>query len=71
MRLTDFHQLMSDVFGPQQGNWIAHTHHLPKLGGTPEELIDGGVNPSRVWDEICEDFDVPDNQRLGIDRPGF
>lgn len=71
MRLTEFHQLLTDEFGDAEARWIAHSHVLPMLGGTPDELIDAGVNPRQVWEELCRDFDVPDERRLGIDRPGF
>lgn len=69
MRLTEFHQLMNDEFGPAKGDWIAHSHVLALLGGTPEELIEAGTDPGKVWDELCEDFSIPPERRLGVDRP--
>ncbi len=73
MRLTEFHQLVADEFGEQEGKWIAHSHVLHVDGGragTPDELIDAGVDPRDVWRGLCEDFDVPEERRLGVDRPG-
>ena len=70
MRLTEFHQLVVDEFGDAKGNWISHSHVLAKLGDTPNALIDSGVDPRHVWEELCDDFDVPEERRLGIDYPG-
>ena len=73
MRLTEFHQLVADEFGEQEGKWIAHSHVLSVGGGragTADELIDAGVDPRDVWHRLCEDFDIPGERRLGIDRPG-
>lgn len=70
MRLAEYNQLIVDEFGDQQGKWISHSHVLSQLGGTPDELIDDGVEPRRVWMALCEDFDVPNERRLGVDYPG-
>lgn len=70
MRVTEFDQLMSDEFGGVEARWIAHSHVLSTLGDTPDGLIDAGVNPREVWEEICRDFEVPEGRRLGVDRPG-
>lgn len=69
MRLTEFHQLVQDVFGEREGKWIVHSHVVAGLSGTAEELIEQGVDPRKVWQGLCDDFDVPEDQRLGIDRP--
>lgn len=71
MRLTEFTRLITDEFGDSEGRWIAHSHVLPTLGGTPDELIDRGLDPARVWAQLCEDFDIPEERRLGRDVPGF
>lgn len=70
MRLTEFHRLVEDEFGEQNGRWIVHSHMLAGLGGTSEELIDRGVDPRHAWQALCDDFDVPEHRRLGEDRPG-
>ncbi|STC67973.1 Protein of uncharacterised function (DUF3046) [Corynebacterium pilosum] len=70
MRLTEFHQLIEDEFGSAQGEWIVHSHVISALGGTAEELIEGGMDPRRAWLGLCDDFDVPEERRLGVDRPG-
>lgn len=71
MRLTEFTRLITDEFGDSEGRWIAHSHMLPALGGTPDELIERGVDPRVVWAQLCEDFDIPEERRLGHDVPGF
>ena len=70
MRLTEFHQLVTDEFGDAKGKWVVSSHIFPGEGKTAGELIDAGVDPRTVWDRLCEDFDVPDERRLGLDRPG-
>lgn len=67
MRLTEYHQLIVDEFGESEGKWISHSHVLAKLGGTADELIERGVDPRDVWLELCEDFEVPEERRLGVD----
>ena len=70
MRLTEYHQLIVDEFGESKGKWISHSHVLPDLGATPDELIERGVDPRKVWLSLCNDFDVPQGRRLGVDYPG-
>lgn len=70
MRLTEFHQLLTDEFGGAEGRWIAHSHVLSSFNATPDELIDAGVDPREIWEGLCRDFDVPEDRRLGVDRPG-
>ena len=71
MRLTEYHQLIVDEFGESKGKWISHSHVLPDLGATPDELIERGVDPRRVWLSLCDDFDVPKERRLGVDYPSL
>ena len=68
MRLTEFHQLISDEFGRVQGNWIVHSHVPAGHDRTVEQLIDDGVELREVWRLLCEDFDVPEGRRLGVDH---
>lgn len=69
MRLTEYHQLVVDEFGESKGAWISHSHVLSELNGTPDDLIERGVDPRRVWIGLCDDFDVPHERRLGVDYP--
>lgn len=70
MRLTEYHELLTDEFGDSEGKWISHSHVLSTLGDTSDALIERGVDPRDVWEALCEDFDVPPERRLGIDKPG-
>lgn len=67
MRLTEFHQLVTDEFGDAKGSWILHSHVLEGLGDTAGNLLDGGVDPRRIWRGLCDDFSVPEERRLGRD----
>lgn len=70
MRLTEFHQLVVDEFGDAKGKWVVSSHVFSGEGKTAGELIDAGVDPRDVWGHLCDDFDIPEERRLGIDRPG-
>ncbi|MEZ2121117.1 MULTISPECIES: DUF3046 domain-containing protein [unclassified Corynebacterium] len=68
MRLHQFDRLIDSEFGHAHGRWLLRTHVLSRLGKTPVELIDAGVDPRDVWWEICRDFEIPENRRLGPDE---
>lgn len=70
MRLTEFHQLVRDEFGEERAQWIIQSQVLPESDKTAAELIESGVDPRRVWHGLCDAFDVPEERRLGVDRPG-
>lgn len=67
MRLAEFFQLVEDEFGTVKADFVYHSHFLASLGGTAEQLIDDGVDPQHVWAELCHDFEVPPERRLGRD----
>lgn len=71
MRLTEFQQLVQDEFGPERAQWIIGSQVLPQSDKTAAELIESGVDPREVWIGLCNAFDVPEERRLGVDRPGF
>ncbi|PRQ10544.1 DUF3046 domain-containing protein [Corynebacterium sp. 13CS0277] len=68
MRLQEFHDCVAHEFGAAHGAFIVSSHVLSTLGGTPAELLDRGVTPREVWWALCEDFQVPEDRRLGPDR---
>lgn len=70
MRLTEFHQLLEDEFGGSRARFIIHSHVLAAHGQTVEDLIEQGVDLRKIWWGLCEDFDVPEERRLGRDDPG-
>ncbi|WP_175934839.1 DUF3046 domain-containing protein [Corynebacterium sp. Marseille-P4321] len=71
MRLTEFHQLVEDEFGAGRAQWIIQSQVLPGVEQTSEELIESGVDPKVAWQGLCDAFDIPEERRLGVDRPGF
>lgn len=71
MRLTEFHQLVEDEFGAGRAQWIIQTQVLPGSGQTSEELIENGVDPREAWWGLCDVFGIPEERRLGVDRPGY
>lgn len=63
MRLTQFHELVYQRFGPARGASLLVDHVLSSLGGrTAEQAIEAGTDPRDVWWALCADFDVPRDQ---------
>lgn len=63
MRLTQFHELVTQQFGAIRGASLLVDHVLTDLDGrTPAQAIEDGVDPRDVWRALCSDFDVPKNQ---------
>ncbi|APT92364.1 hypothetical protein CPHO_05040 [Corynebacterium phocae] len=67
MRLTEYQRLIRDEFGTQKAGWVSHSHVVSRLGDTPDNLIERGVDPGKVWEGLCDDFEVPQVRRLGND----
>lgn len=67
MRRTEFDRLVAGEFGDSFGTWISDSHVLGALGDTPTRLIDRGVALRDIWLALCDDFDVPEQRRLGED----
>ncbi|PAT09349.1 DUF3046 domain-containing protein [Corynebacterium gottingense] len=70
MRLTEFRQLVEDEFGSDRAGWIIQSQVLSAEGETAAEMIESGVDPKVAWERLCDSFDVPQERRLGVDRPG-
>ncbi|MCK7636846.1 DUF3046 domain-containing protein [Corynebacterium pygosceleis] len=68
MRLHQFDRLIDSEFGHSHGRWIMGSHVLSRRGRTAVELIEDGVDPRDVWWELCHDFEVPEERRLGPDE---
>ncbi|RAV13215.1 DUF3046 domain-containing protein [Mycolicibacterium sp. GF69] len=63
MRLTEFHVLVREQFGPVRGASLLVDHVLSGVGGrTAAQAIEEGVDPREVWRALCADFDVPRDQ---------
>jgi hypothetical protein len=63
VRLTQFHELVTEQFGEVRGASLLVDHVLTALGGrTAAQAIEDGVDPREVWRALCADFDVPKDQ---------
>lgn len=71
MRLTEIHQLVEDEFGPANAQWVMDSQVLPPYNQTANEMIESGIDPREAWEALCRAYDVPEERRLGVDRPGF
>jgi hypothetical protein len=69
VRLSKFWELMNDEFGEAYAGSLARHHVLGVLGDrTVVEALDAGVSPRTVWLALCDDMDVPEARRLGVER---
>ena len=69
VRLSRFWELMNDEFGEAYASSLARQHHVGALGDrTVLEALDAGESPRSVWLALCDDMDVPESRRLGVDR---
>ncbi|GAA1923437.1 hypothetical protein GCM10009688_30640 [Arthrobacter gandavensis] len=68
MRISDFWRLMDDEFGSAYSRVLAADLVLTGLSGrTAQQALDSGTDPKRVWLEVCEMQEVPQDRRLGRD----
>jgi hypothetical protein len=68
VRLSQFRSLLHDEFGEIRGRSLARDHVFAELGGrSAEQAIEAGIDPKRIWEVICEAYDVPRARRLGRD----
>jgi len=69
VRLSKFWELMNDEFGESYASSLARGHVLHALGDvTVLEALEAGESPRTVWWALCDDMDVPESRRLGVDR---
>ena len=68
MRLSKFWELMEGEFGPAYASSLAQRHTIHALDDrTVNEALDAGLPPRQVWLALCDDMDVPESRRLGVD----
>lgn len=69
MRLSQFWTLVDDEFGAAYARSLARSHVLHALDDrSAEQALEDGVPPRTVWFALCDDMDVPEARRLGVDR---
>lgn len=67
--MSDFWTLVDDEFGPAQGRTLVRDHVLGALGHrTAQQALDGGDDPRAVWLALCDDLDVPEERRWGVEE---
>lgn len=69
MRLSHFWTLMNDEFGESYAGSLARDHVIGALGNrTALEALEAGESPRTIWLALCDDMDVPQSRRLGVDH---
>ena len=68
MRLAEFHRLIAGEFGDVYGRYLVDSHVLAGVGVTAAEAMERGDDLRRVWWALCDDFEVPEERRLGADE---
>ncbi len=68
MRLSEFRGLVIEVFGDTYATTLCREVALTGLDSlTVDEALARGVAPRDVWHALCDQMDVPDAQRRGLD----
>jgi hypothetical protein len=68
VRLSHFWTLMNDEFGPTYAGTLARDHVVGSLGNrTVLQALEEGEPPRAVWLALCDDMDVPESRRLGVE----
>jgi DUF3046 family protein len=64
VRLQEFWARMREQFGSMRAESVARDHVFAAIGGrTAVEAIEAGVPVRKVWQAICEEYDVPPKKR--------
>lgn len=71
VRMSEFWALVEGEFGATLGPTLVKDQALSTLGyRTGDQALQDGEAPRRVWDALCEEFDVPLERRWGQDDAG-
>jgi hypothetical protein len=64
VRLTTFWDRMRGQFGDAYAASVAKDYVLSSLGSrTVNQALAAGVEPKKVWQAVCEAFEVPEKSR--------
>jgi len=69
VRESRFRELMDDEFGAGYAASVLRAHSIGALGMTAEAAMAAGVPFRRIWESLCDDFDVPESRRFGLEHP--
>lgn len=59
MRLSDFWERMTAVFGQEYAASWARDTVLPELGCTVDQAIACGIETKQIWAAVCANAEVP------------
>lgn len=63
MTISEFWKSIEAIFGSCYGRSLVGDLFLPKLGGTAEQALKGGVDPEVIWDELIRETDMGEEAR--------
>ena len=64
VRLTGFWEKMRAQFGDTYAASVAKDYALASLGGrTVDQALAEGIEPTAVWQAVCEAFEIPEKSR--------
>jgi hypothetical protein len=64
VRLTDFWHRMEAQFGEQYADSVARDQVIGRLDNrSVREALEAGEDPKRVWQAVCEHFEIPIGRR--------
>lgn len=70
MRHALYWELMEDEFGVARASSLHTDLALSTLASrTPAEAFEAGFDPREIWTAICEATGIPEERRLGRDKP--
>lgn len=73
VRESQFEELLTGEFGSVMAGHLRGSHVLSgrgvAAGRTVDEALADGLPPRAVWDQLCEDFQVPPERYWGVDAP--
>ncbi|MGO1396794.1 MAG: DUF3046 domain-containing protein [Brevibacterium yomogidense] len=70
MRHALYWELMEDEFGRVRASSLHTDLALSTLGSrTPAQAFEAGSGPREVWAAVCDAAGVPEERRLGRDKP--
>ncbi len=69
MKLSRFHELVQDEFGPDFAAVVLSDTRLDPLADqTPAELLEAGEDPKVIWLAICRQLAVPEERWQGKNK---
>ncbi|HET7387555.1 MAG TPA: DUF3046 domain-containing protein [Nocardioidaceae bacterium] len=64
MRHTEFWARMEHALGPTYARSWAKQQHIGTLGDrTPQQALDEGESPKRVWHAVWQNLELPASER--------